>query len=174
MPNRNNSLFVSTSPGYHEQQMVYCLANILSSPQTVITRTVYEILCQAPPTMCLLGITARDQISQTFPLHICILQTMEDCSPIASASAVAPRLHPLRLLLLDCVRFGCCSSIESTSTAAPASRAAPRLCPLSMLLTFDYRYCILSCSRSFQLAHANVLEHSSRSSRFIGTKVAHH
>ena len=40
-------------------------------------------------------------------------------SPIASASAAAPRLCPLQLLLPDCVHFGCCSPIVSASAAAP-------------------------------------------------------
>ena len=44
-------------------------------------------------------------------------------SPISTA----PRLCPLWLLLPDCVRFNCCSSIASTSTAAP------RLHPLWLL-----------------------------------------
>ena len=40
-------------------------------------------------------------------------------SPIASASAAAPRLCPLQLLLPDCVHSGCCSPIVSASAAAP-------------------------------------------------------
>ena len=50
------------------------------------------------------------------------------CSLIASASAAAPWLHPLQLLLPDCIRFSCCSPIASTSAAAPWSR------PLQLLL----------------------------------------
>ena len=50
------------------------------------------------------------------------------CSPIVSASAAAPRLHPLQLLLPDCIRFSCCSPIVS------ASAAAPRLHLLQLLL----------------------------------------
>ena len=52
------------------------------------------------------------------------------CSPIASASAAAPRLHrsastdapclrPLQLLLSDCVHFSCCLPLASASTALP-------------------------------------------------------
>ena len=37
---------------------------------------------------------------------------------IASASAAAPRLHLLWLLLPDCVRFSCCSPIASALAAA--------------------------------------------------------
>ena len=77
-----------------------------------------------------------------------------NCSSIASASAAAPRLHPLQLLLPDCVRFNnCCSPIASDSTAAH------RL--LRLLLP-------ASCSGRFQ--PSNVLEHSSRSSRFSKLK----
>ena len=78
------------------------------------------------------------------------------CSPFASASAAAPRLRPLQLLLPDCIRFSCCSPIASASAAArclcslqlllpncvcfscslitSASTAAPQLRPLRLLL----------------------------------------
>ena len=76
-------------------------------------------------------------------------------SPIACASAAAPRLCPLRLQLPNCVRFGCCSPIASASTAAP------RLHPLNT--------CSLTCSGRFQ-PMPNVLESSPRSSRFSKLK----
>ena len=55
------------------------------------------------------------------------------CSPIASASASARhlQLHPLQLLLPDCVHFSCCSPIAFASTAAP------RLRPLQLLLPIE-------------------------------------
>ena len=81
------------------------------------------------------------------------------CSPIASTSVAAPRLHQststaaprlhplqlllpncidlLQLLLPTCVRFSCCSPIVSASAAAPRLRpraAAPRLHLLRLLL----------------------------------------
>ena len=65
---------------------------------------------------------------------------------IASASAAARRLRPLRLLLPDCVCFDCCFPIASALTAAP------RLDPLVVQ------------------PMPNVLEHSSRSSRFSKLK----
>ena len=71
-------------------------------------------------------------------------------SPIACASAAAPRLRLLQLQLPDCVHFGCCSPIPSASTAAP------RLHPLNA--------CSLTCSGRFQL------EHSLWSSRFSKLK----
>ena len=75
------------------------------------------------------------------------------CSPFASASSCCSRSRPLRLLLPDCVRFNCCSPIASASTAArpiaSASIAVPRL------------------HTGFQpMPRPNVLEHSSRNSRF--------
>ena len=76
-----------------------------------------------------------------------------NCSLIVCASAAAPRLRLLQLLLPDCVRFNCCSPIASDSTAAP------RL--LRLLLP-------ASCSGRFQ--RSNVLEHSSQSSRFSKLK----
>ena len=52
------------------------------------------------------------------------------CSPIVSASAAAPRLHPLQLLLPDSIHFSCCSTISSIcfnccSPFLSASAAAP-------------------------------------------------
>ena len=140
---------------------------------------------------------------------------MQSCfSLIASASAAAPRLRPLqlllaayvrfscfsrsrplRLLLPDCVHFNCCSPIVSASTAAhpiaSASTAAPRLRPLQLLLPDCVRFNCCSpiasastaararfdCSSPIAYIHlplagfhpmpgSNVLEHSSRSSRF--------
>ena len=64
--------------------------------------------------------------------------------PIASASTATPRLRPLQLLLPDCVRFNCCSpDCVRFDCCSPIAYWIP--------------------------AHApgpNVLEHSSRSSRF--------
>ena len=116
-------------------------------------------------------------------LSICV--RFSCCSPIASASAAAhclcplqlllpimststaPQLLPLWQLLSDCVRFNCCSPIASASTAArpiaSASTAAPRL--------------HASAQAGFQpMPGHNVLEHSSRSSRFSKLKyeVARH
>ena len=59
--------------------------------------------------------------------------------PNRSASTAAPRLRPLQLLLLDCVRFSCCSPIRNCvyfncSPIVSASTAAPRLRPLRLLL----------------------------------------
>ena len=47
-------------------------------------------------------------------------------SLVPLTSAVSPRLHPLQLLLPDCIHFSCCSLIAS------ASAAAPRLRPLQL------------------------------------------
>ena len=66
------------------------------------------------------------------------------CSPIASTSANAPRLHPLQLMLPDCIKplpllltiyvcFSCCSPI-----ASGPSTAAPRLHPALQLLLLDW------------------------------------
>ena len=129
---------------------------------------------------------------------------MNTFSPIASASASAPRLHPLQLLFPDCVRFSCCSLIASASAAAPrfsfcssiasTSASAPRLRPLQLLLpdcsTAGAPYCVrfsfcspiasLSaaaprlCPIAPRLCPPKVLEHV----RFGGCKVqrscAHH
>ena len=120
------------------------------------------------------------------------------CSPIASASAAAPReiatrsastaaprLHLLQLLLAACVCFSCSSRLRPfqllldcvrfgcSSPIASASTAAPRLCPIQLQL--DPRLCPLrlllpaSCSGRFQ-PMLNVLEHSSQSSRFSKLK----
>ena len=96
------------------------------------------------------------------------LSVQSCCSPFASASAVAPRLHPLQLLLPDfvlfscssrlhllqlllphCIRFSCCSPIAS------ASAAAPRLRPLQLLLPDCVRF---SCSSP--IASASVAQPS--------------
>ena len=86
-----------------------------------------------------------------------------------SASAAAPQLCALQLLLATCVCFSCCSLIVSASTA-------PRLYPIQLLLPdcvrFDCCYpivsaCSPSCSGRF---HMHFLEHSSWSSRFIKLK----
>ena len=64
------------------------------------------------------------------------------------------RLRPLQLLLPNCVHFNCCSPIASTSTAAP-------------------RLHISACSPSWissPCPRHNVLEHSSRRSRFSKLK----
>ena len=76
-------------------------------------------------------------------LHAHRLRPLQLLLPIASASAAAPQLRPLRLLLPDCcspycVRFDCCSPIAC--------------------IRLHHRY-----TAGFQ---SNVLEHSSRSSRF--------
>ena len=71
------------------------------------------------------------------------------CSPLASASAAAPRLW---LLLAACVRFSCCPDCFylncSSSPIASASAAAPRLHPLQLLLSDCVRFncCSPSCS----------------------------
>ena len=116
------------------------------------------------------------------------------CSLIASASAAAPRLRPFQLLLATCVCFSCCSPLASASAAAPdcvrfgccspiasASTTAPRLRPLQLLLARlrPLRLLLPDCMHplaapaGFQPIPApgpNVLEHSSRSSRFSKLK----
>ena len=84
--------------------------------------------------------------------------SLKSCfSPIASASAAARRLRPLQLLLPD--------PGPDCGTAAPSlpppPAAAPRLRPLRLLLPD----CILDSSPC-PAPGPNVLEHSSRSSRF--------
>ena len=71
------------------------------------------------------------------------------CSPIASASAAAPRHAIARSVstaaeLPACIRFSCCTPLASASAAAldcvrfncfpiaSSSAAAPRLCPLQL------------------------------------------
>ena len=95
------------------------------------------------------------------------------CSPIASNSADALRLHLLQLLLAACVHFGCCSPIASGSTAprlcllqllspiASASTAAPRLRPLTTNAAHQLFWKI----PTHATPESNVLEHSSWSSR---------
>ena len=72
------------------------------------------------------------------------------------------RSRPLRLLLPDCVRFNCCSLIATASTAArpilSTSTAAPRLHASACWIPDHAR------------AKINVLQHSSRSSRFSKLK----
>ena len=98
------------------------------------------------------------------------------CSPFVSASAAAPRLHPLQLLLAACIRINCCSPIASASTAS-------RLCQLRLLLpdrvhfnccspiasalTAALRLHASACSPAgFQpMPGPNFLKHSSQSSR---------
>ena len=54
------------------------------------------------------------------------------CSPLASASAAAPRLHPLQLLP-DCICFGCCSRLRPLQLLLPDCirfDCCSQLCPL--------------------------------------------
>ena len=72
------------------------------------------------------------------------------CSPTASASAAAPRLRLLQLLLPDCVCFSCCWPIASThfnwcSQFVSASSAARHLCLLQLLLP-DCVHFMINCS----------------------------
>ena len=81
----SNSCFMLNHPWHCEQRMVLhdaAIAIVLaSSRQTDSTRKGFEILCQVLPPMCvpsgLPDITASDQISQAFPLYICILQAIK-------------------------------------------------------------------------------------------------
>ena len=112
-----------------------------------------------------------------------------------SASTAAHHLRSLQLLLPDCVRFSCCSPLASASAAAPrlrplepsAAAPGPRLLnccspiilrPLRLLLPDCVRFnCCSSRLRPLRLLHAPrlhplvppavpalALEHSSRSS----------
>ena len=98
------------------------------------------------------------------------------CSPIACATAATPRLHPLQLLLPNCidtlqlllpvcVRISCCSLIASASAAAhrlhplqlllaliATVSTAPRLCPLRLLLPDCVRF---SCCSPVASIHFN-------------------
>ena len=148
-----------------------------------------------PPCSILTNITssfAHFAHSATSPLFAYVSNPAPDsslqscCSPIASASAAAPRLHPIRfncmllrpfqLLLPDCVHFNCCSPIASISAAAPhrfsccfpiasGSTAAPRLRPLQLLLPDGIRL----QPQLFQ-PMPSVLKHSPRISRFSKLK----
>ena len=83
-------------------------------------------------------------------------------SPIASASAVTPCTIALQLLLPICIRFNCCSPLESASAAAlncvhfncfpiaSISAAAPRLHLLQLLLLdcIHFGCCSLFASNS--------------------------
>jgi len=66
------------------------------------------------------------------------------CSPTASSSAAAPRLHP----------FSCCSPTTSTSAAAP------RLHPLQLLLPDCILFSCCSLTASFQLLLPNYIHFS--------------
>ena len=62
---------------------------------------------------------------------------LQSCSPIASASAAARRLHPLQLLLLGQITASASTAappLPPLPAAAPASSAACRLHPLQLLL----------------------------------------
>ena len=77
--------------------------------------------CACSATSPSFGYTSNPALDSYFSVQSC-------CSPFASASAVAPRLHPLQLLLPDFVLFSCSSPFAS------ASAAAPSLHPLQLLL----------------------------------------
>ena len=111
-----------------------------------------------------------NQAPNNLSVHSC-------CSPIACATAATPQLHPLQLLLPNCidtlqlllpvcVRFSCCSLIASASAAAHRLRpfqlllaliasvsTAPRLCPLRLLLPDCIRFscCSPNCIDTLQL-----------------------
>ena len=70
------------------------------------------------------------------------------CSPIAYASAAAPRLRTLQLLLPDCVRFSCCSPIASIRFKL---HAVPRFRPLQLLPTDCIPSAVARHLRSLQL-----------------------
>ena len=110
-----------------------------------------------------------NQAPNNLSVHSC-------CSPIACATAATPRLHPLQLLLPNCIdtlqlllpvciRFSCCSLIASPSAAAHRLRpfqlllalitsvsTAPRLCPLRLLLPDCVRF---SCCSPIASIHFN-------------------
>ena len=112
--------------------------------------------------------------------------TVRNPAPDSSLCRAAPRLRPLQLLLAACVasaaapgpdcgiRFNCCSPFASASSCyspiASASTAAPRLRLLDSSPCLVWRSQTLAPSGCARLAHAmpgpNVVEHSSRSSRF--------
>ena len=140
-----------------------------SSPSELLLPDCVRFSCCSPIALIRFNCCSPFASASAAARHLCLLQLLLpdcvrfNCSPIASASAVAPRLRPpqvqlllrLHLQLPDCVRFGCCSPIASASTAAP------RLHPLNA--------CSLTSSGRFQ-PMPNVLERSPRSSRFSKLK----
>ena len=91
-----------------------------SSPSKLLLPDCVRFSCCSPIASihfncCSLFVSASDAAR-----HLCLLPLLLpdcvhfNCSPIASASAVAPRLRPLHLLLrlhLQLVRFDCCLPI---------------------------------------------------------------
>ena len=67
------------------------------------------------------------------------------CSLLASASAALPRFQQLP----DCVRFGCCSPIASSSTAAPRLHPLRLLLPDCIPHLFWKIRAHAQCSRTF-------------------------
>ena len=105
----------------------------------------YNAHSATPPSFAYMSYPALDSsLCRAAAPRLCL------CSPIVSASAAAPRLHPLQLLLPDCVRFCCCSPLASIrfncySPIASASAAARHLRPLQLLFPDCVRF---SCSRN--------------------------
>ena len=119
-------------------------------------------------------ITSSFAHSATSPSFTYVSNLVPDSS---LCRAAAPRLHPLQLLLPDCVRFSCCLPLASASAAAPdcvrfgccspiasASTAAPRLRPLQLLLARlrPLRLLLSACSPSWIPAHARTRAQHSR------------
>ena len=126
-----------------------CFWNSISPPPTTINSPSTQLLQVA--SLASATSPSFTYVSNLVPGQ---LSVQSCCSPIASASAAAPRLRPLplparylhllQLLFAACVCFSCCSTIASgfdccspivsVSTAAPRLRpltAAPLLCPAS-------------------------------------------
>ena len=119
------------------------------------------------------------------------------CSPVASAcppiaqlllsdcirfeSAAAPHLRPLSAALPNCARFSCCCTVAACVRFSCCSRSRPLRLLLPDCVRFD---CCSPIACTYPLAapagfQPNVLEHSSRSSRFstiakLKYEVAHH
>ena len=114
------------------------------------------------------------------------LSVQSCCSPIASACP--PRLRPLpgpiasllqlllpvcvrfQLLLPDCARFCYCCMLAACVRFSCCSRSRPLQLLLPDCVRFDC--CSPNCSASW-IAALNVLEHSSRSSRFSKVRRSH-
>ena len=69
---------------------------------------------------------------QLYPLQLLLPNCIRFscCSPTVSASAAAPRLHPLQLLLPNCIRFSCCSAINALHASLKYSTKVMRQCPI--------------------------------------------
>ena len=79
VPDSSDRRFVSNRPWCYERRMVFDTALLMLWPPAlgqIVQERSSRVLVGTTPrvsTFCLPDVTARDQISQAFPLRICIL-----------------------------------------------------------------------------------------------------